>query len=519
MTVKEYIEKFFKIKTKDGQLVNLKFNDAQNRFYEQFKKDYGNKPPRYIILKARQLGFSTFTEALITCFTITNHYSDALIVAHISEAAQKIYDMTKRYVDNLPDVLRPEQRYSNAKKIEFNNDKGTGLDSSIRVMSAGDGARSSTFRYVHLSEVAFWDNPKEAMTAILQTVPNDNESLIVIESTANGFNFFYEEWQRAVNGESDFTPLFFPWFLEPGYAKPYSGFKLDDYENQIQAKYGLSLDQLEWRRWCIRNNCNGDELKFRQEYPISPEEAFIASGESVFNPMIISSRIKDLVKPIKQGYFTYKYDGLNISDIKFVDDKKGFIKIYELPTDDFTVLGGDTAGEGQDYFTAQVLNRQGKQIATYRSQEDEDLYAKQMYCLGTYYKSLIAIEVNFSTYPARELQRLNYPYMYVREVFDTALKKIKKSFGFQTNSLTRPIIISNLVEVMRDNILLINDEETLKEALSFVRIKGKPQASEGAHDDLIMALSIAYYALNQIPAKVKIKSRDTTYDKFINYGG
>ena len=120
MTVKEYIERFFKIKTKSGELINLKFNSAQERFYEEFKKDYGHKPPRYIVLKARQLGLSTFTEALITCLTITNHYSNALIIAHQSEATQNIYDMTKRYIDNLPSELRPSQKYSNAKKLEFN---------------------------------------------------------------------------------------------------------------------------------------------------------------------------------------------------------------------------------------------------------------------------------------------------------------------------------------------------------------------------------------------------------------
>ena len=519
MTIKEYIENFFKIKTKDGRLVEFKFNAAQNKFYEMFKKDYGKKPARYIVLKARQLGMSTLIEALITCMTITQYYRNALITAHQADATQSIYDMTKRYVDNLPEPLKPSQKYSNQKRLVFDRDDGQGLDSSIRVMTVGDGARSSTFTYAHLSEFAFWDNAKEAMAAIMQTVPNTNDSVVVIESTANGFNHFYDEWQRAVEGKSDFTPVFFPWYIDPSYAMPYNGFELTDYEKNIKEKYELSLEQLSWRRWCINNNCNGDESIFRQEYPISPEEAFVASGDCVFNTETVLARINSLPKYLRRGRFKYSYDGLHITDIRFVDDPKGEIKIYKAPDGNFTVLGGDTAGEGEDYFTGHVLSKEGVQLAVYHGQEDEDLYTRQMYCLGTMYRSLIAIETNFSTYSNMELQRLGYPYLYIREVFDTALKKLRKSFGFQTNSVTRPVIISNLVEIFRENIQLINDEETLKEALSFVRIKGKPQAAEGAHDDLIMGLAIAYHAIEQIPSEKKKKVENNSYQSFIDYGG
>ena len=521
LCIKSFIEAFFKIKTKDGQLTDFKFNSAQKQFYERIKEDYGNKPPRYIVLKARQLGMSTFTEALLTCLTITNHHSNALIVAHDAEGTRNIFEMTKRYIENLPKELKPAQRYSNAKELVFNREDGSGLDSSIRVLTAGnkEGARSSTYRYIHLSELAFWADPETTMTAIMQTVPNDNKTLVVIESTANGYNYFHDLWEMAVRGENDFIPLFFPWYLDSNYRMKYTGFELTEYEKEIQQKYSLSNNQLQWRRWCIANNCHGDERLFRQEYPITPEEAFILSGNSVFDNEIVLERLKHIKEPLRRGCYKYDYDGLTISNIRWVDDPQGVIHIYSNPTNDYTVLGGDTAGEGSDYFTAHILDRQGKQAAVLRQQTDEDLYAKQVYCLGVTYRSLIALETNFSSFPNHELQRLNYPRLYVRQQYDVMRDTYVKRFGFQTTSKSRPEIIGNLKEIFRTNIDWISDADTLKEALTFVNINGKPQAAEGQHDDLIMGLAIAYEALKQIPSDVKRKRMRDPEEDFFSYGG
>ena len=517
----KYIQKFYKIRTKDGNLVTLKFNKAQQQFYELIQSNYHKKPGRYIVLKARQLGISTFTEALFTFLTTSKFNTRSVIIAHDSKAASSIYQMTKTYVNMLPAPLKPKQKYSNAKMLMFDTDDGNGLKSSIEVMVANDSTRGSTYQNAHLSELAFWQHPDTAMTAAMQTIPNTNESIVIIESTANGFNYFYDLWKRAEEGKSDFIPVFFPWYLDDGYQRPYDGFELTDYEKSIKGKFDLTNEQLAWRRWCIDNNFNGDETMFRQEYPITPEEAFITSGSNVFNTEIILARIKELKEPLKKGYFEYDYDGLRITNIRWVDDKRGYISIYSEPDGDFTAMGGDTAGEGEDYFTAHVLSREGNQMAVLHHQFDEDLYSKQVYCLGVYYKSLIGIEANFSTYPIKELQRLGYQHLYVREKYDQILEDNEKKYGFKTTSLTRPLIISNLVEIMREHIYCIHDKATLNEALSFVRINGKPQASEGTHDDLIMGLAIAYEVLKQIPDK-QAEAVEEYYDEdeeFFDYGG
>jgi len=519
-TAQDFIEEFFKIRDKNGQLIKLKFNHAQQTLYDNLKESYGKKPSRYIVLKARQLGISTFTEAFISFMTMFNPNTSSVIMAHLSESATAIFNMTRLFVDELPAGMKPKQKYSNAKEIVFDADEN-GLKSSIRVMVASDATRGSTYKYAHLSEVAFWEHPEDALLALNQAVPMTDDSLIIMESTANGFNYFYNLWQDAVNGRNDYTPIFFPWYVDPQYKRPYDGFALSSYEKDIMDRFNLTLDQLQWRRWCIANNCGGDETKFRQEYPITPEEAFITSGTSIFNNELILEHMKNLRPPIKTGYFSYDYDGLHITNIRWVDDPYGYIRIYRDRTTGSTVLGGDTAGEGSDFFVGQVLDGSGYLCATLHHQFDEDLYTKQMFCLGAYYHSLIAIESNFSTFPNRELQRLHYPTLYVRETYDQIVSNVQERFGFKTTSLTRPLIINQLVEIVREHVDRINDRETLQEMLSFVRnAKGRAEASQGTHDDLVMGLAIAYEALRQLPSNRTSKRKEVKYDEdvaFFNY--
>ena len=164
-------------------------------------------------------------------------------------------------------------------------------------------------------------------------------------------------------------------------------------------------------------------------------------------------------------------------------------------------IGGDTAGDGSDYFTAHVLDaRTGMQVATLKHQFDADQYTKQMYCLGMYYKqALIGIEANFDSFPIMELQRLGYVWQYTRETQDTYTGKREKRFGFKTTSLTRPTIISRLIEVVREHCEVINDKDTLEELLTIVRNeKGRIEAPEGGHDDQMMGLAIAHHIREQV---------------------
>ena len=234
-------------------------------------------------------------------------------------------------------------------------------------------------------------------------------------------------------------------------------------------------------------------------------------GKTFFNAEKISNRLAKIREPIKRGSFIYDFDEQSnkITNIQFIEDINGFIDIFELPKTNYPyVLSGDTAGEGSDYFTGQVLdNTTGKQVAKLRKEFDADEYTRQMYCLGNYYnEALIGIEANFDTFPIKKLLELGYDKQFVREKEDTYTGKTAKAFGFRTDRITRPLILSMLQAIVNDHIELINDNETLEEMLVFVRNeKGRPEAQEGCHDDLVMALAIAYYIRTQQSYEVKIE--------------
>lgn len=224
-------------------------------------------------------------------------------------------------------------------------------------------------------------------------------------------------------------------------------------------------------------------------------------GKTVFDARAIQKRLDEIDRPIRTGYFTYDYDGLKITNIKWVHDKNGYIKLYDVPRLTEYCIGGDTAGEGSDYFTGHVLDAAtGVQVAVLKHQFDADQYTRQMYCLGKHYRdALIGIEANFDSYPIMELQRLGYPKQYTRTAQDTYTGKTEKRYGFKTTSLTRPTIISKLIEIVREHCDTIHDKDTLEELLTIIRNeKGRIEAPEGGHDDQMMGLAIAHHIRDQV---------------------
>ncbi len=229
------------------------------------------------------------------------------------------------------------------------------------------------------------------------------------------------------------------------------------------------------------------------------------TGKTIFDGKAVTNRLLQVQKVgwLKRGLFLYDLDpdGIHIRNIRWEDDRNGPIKIYKEPAEGRPyVIGGDTAGDGSDWFIGQVLdNITGEQVAVLRHQYDEPTYTRQMFCLGSYYNNALeAPETNFSTYPVKLLDMMGYKKLYVREVEDNFDGKIRHSFGFRTDQVNRPVIISDLKRLMDIHMELINDEDTLLEMLTFIRNeKMRPEAEPGAHDDCIMALAIAYYVRPQ----------------------
>lgn len=517
---KTYIEQFCKIRTKDGRIVPFRLNQPQQKLYDIIKaENQAGKPIRIIILKARQMGFSTLTEGLIFQRTATKELTNSMIVTHVDDATTQLFNMSKLMYDQLPAQLKPMVKSSNAKELNFQNpsrdagerEANPGLRSSIRCATAGGRGigRSMTLQNVHASEFAFWPgDPEESMLGLLQAVPSEPGTMVIIESTANGFDAFKRRWDAAVAGESDFVPVFFGWQEMDEYRMPVpTGTTFSTDERAVQKSLGIDDQQLYWRRWCIANNCGGDLNKFHQEYPATPDEAFISSGTPVFDNAAIMEQRERIRKEQgentgKRGRFAYRKiysaerEAVSLTDIRWVDEADGPIRIYQEPERGTPyVLGGDTAGEGSDWFAAHVIdNTSGRLCAVLHQKFDEDIYAEQVYCLGLHYnRALVGLEINYSTHPTRRLQDMAYPRLYVRQSFDDYERGVAKKYGFATTGITRPVILAQLVEVMRDNPGCVCDYDTLGEMLVFCKnAAGRPEALPGEHDDLVMSLAITY---------------------------
>jgi hypothetical protein len=268
-----------KIRTKSGPIAPLVLNAAQQRIHaalEEQKQKTGKV--RALILKARQQGASTYIAARYFHRTLFGQGLRTFILAHEDSASQNLYEIVKRYLDNLPDP-KPAVGTQNVKELTFSE-----TDSGYKVASARTGGtgRSATVQNLHGSEVAFWLHAEDHAAGLLQAVPNEPGTEAVLESTANGpSGWFYSKWQEAEAGDADWLPIFTPWHISPEYrVRGTPDTELTAEERDYGQAWGLDAEQLLWRRHKIKEL--RDPLLFAQEYPINAAEAFVLSGTDAF---------------------------------------------------------------------------------------------------------------------------------------------------------------------------------------------------------------------------------------------
>lgn len=534
-----FIEMYCRIKDKNGKFCVFEINEPQCQFYislcEQKRR---GEPMRADILKARQLGFSTFIAAIIFTLTILVPNQTAAIIADTAEHATNLFKKYKFYYANMPDFIKKKlpMLASNAKELTV--DYGHGQTSTVRVLVQGENAgRSDTCQYLHLSEVAFWQDIEDTTTSILQTVDDNNpNSIIAYETTANGANYYKYIWEQDVIGDSGYSALFYPWFQDKANVAPYSGFDLFDWEKKLMEKHNLTFEQIAWYRVKYRK-MRGNLSKLRQEFPSSPIEAFISTGNSQFNMELLLERKDQLakLKPIKRGFFHFKkevsIDGsqIRISDIRWVDSEFGEIKIYEEPKAGYPyVVNNDPAMGGEDFFATQIINNtNAHQAAVYHKNKcDADEVAFQMYCLLKYYNGALASgETNTTAYLLKTLYKCGYRFIYQDQDYETMGGRFQDKLGYKTKQTNRQAQIEAFAETFRDDPTIINDYETICEMESFQIVrneqtgKEKAQAIGGAHDDLVMAFA-GYFlcrgAQKAIPLKIVEVDEEEEFDPF-NY--
>ena len=520
---KWYIENFLKIRDKTATIVPFILNKAQNIVLDIMKEDEKRgKPKRYIVLKARQMGLSTLFEGLIFQDTSTHENKNSLIIAHEEQASTNLFNMSKLYYENIPDVIKPMKKYANGKNLTFENPEtddekkaqNPGLRSRISIATAGAGevGRSATYHNIHASEVAFFPDAKTTMLGLLQAVPDQPNTLVVLESTANGVgDWFHEMWQKAERGENDFTPIFLPWHIQPEYTRPFyteaekeqfisevsvitknaSGEEIRTYELDLKEKFNLTWEQLNWRRWTMKNKCQGDEILFMQEYPSTPEEAFISSGRPKFSIQSLKKYQTITKPPIKRGYLHQKE-----GKIEFVEDPKGYVSIWKEPVPDgYYCVGADVA-EGLvhgDYSTGLVGDSNFDIVAKWHGHIDPDLFGVELVKLAKYYNdAYLGVESNnHGLTTLSTIKKEEYWNLFFTKNYDKISDTMTQKLGWQTTPRTKPFMIDKLAEFVREHHLGIYDDEIIGEMYTYViEDNGRTNAQNGCHDDLVMACAI-----------------------------
>lgn len=441
---------------------------------------------------------STYTEARYYYKTTTKFGQQAFILTHEIKATNNLFAMAKRFHDNSSRRFKPSVGASNEKELFFDK-----IDSGYKVGTAGSRAvgRSGTIQYFHGSEVAFWGNADEHVAGVMECVPDGeyaDGTEILLESTANGIGGkFYDMWVSAVNGKSDYIAIFVPWFWSKEYRmKVPNGFVLTPEEQRKKEIYGVTDEQICWRR--------DKEIKLgkdlcNQEYPYCWEDAFLATGRTVFEKDAVALAAKECFSPMQC---------MVLENETFVKRDDGELKVWELPDPNRRYVIGADVAEGLiegDFSSSDVLDEEtGYQVAQFHGHIAPDTYGNYLNLLGRFYNTaLVGVENNNHGLTTNiTLRDLGYPNLYVQKEIDNAYSgdREQRRIGWMTTKKSKPYIIDLLSADLRSGDSGIVCIDTINECRTYiVHPNGSFGAQVGCFDDRVMSIAIAKEMQRQSP--------------------
>lgn len=519
------MDNLYWIITKSGTKELFAMNRAQRHFFENYL--IGDEVYyRHCVLKARQLGFTTFIDLWILDEILFNTNREGLIIAHTQKDATEIFDRKIDYaIRNMCDEIKQgafKLVKNSAKKIQVVVDYGPeeGSTSSINVSGS---ARSGTFYYVHISEFAklcatYPRVAAEVETGTFPAVPFDG--FIFIESTAEGmagrfYEIFNEGWRNkdkinSMKSRVMFMPHFYNWQYDDSEMKkitePIPTSEMDVCEiDWEEYKQQHNLNDVEityyYMKWLQMGGKNSTDAvnKLHQEFPTTPEEAFLSTGQTYFPTAQVFSMMQTAVAGTR-GELSSNEKG----EVNFQEFSGGDLEIFEMPEQGQKyIIGGDTA-EGLAHGDSQVLyvlkHKTEECVALYKSNVPPDEFITVAYNVGKFYNwALLGIESNKDGLWVNDgLDKLGYVNLYYRKSFDDITKNVTKFFGWKTTSATRPFALVALKAVFLKKSTGF-PQAILSEMITFLRnAKGKPEALAGKNDDVVMAASIAYAIMQEI---------------------
>ena len=491
-----FVKNFLKITNKKGEVVPFIWNKPQKDFID-------NLDSYNIILKSRQMGLSVCVCSLAIYYAITEPNCVCLMLSHNDESTRAIFNKLKAIYNSLPNPLKPKLLRNNRSELQLAN----GSIISCSTMGRTDKGRGNTAKLIHISEFAFVNSEvaTKQLLSLEQALRPDGH--LIIESTANGLNFFHNHYQKSKKKENAYKSFFYNYidgscmFLDE-YKKYKKIFKninghsfseddLTEEEKQLMNDYeGMTLDILCWRRLKIQNSSVD---QFNQEYPLTDDMAFITSGDNVFD----NERITQVLRALQLKKDKYLNKGhLDLPSALGRYYGKSFF-MYEKPIVGMKYyIGVDSSeGIGKDYSTCVVMDKDGKEVAMFKNNKIKPYeFAEFINELGRYYnKAYLVVEKASGGHSVIERLRYEYKYMNMAKYksYDQ-FNRVQWQIGFDTNAKTKGLIINDLREMFEKGQILINSVDTVEEMKVFeIKENGSMGAMSGYHDDLVIATALA----------------------------
>lgn len=518
------------IRNKLGETVPLTPNFCQRTILKKMiELEEKGKPLWVILLKSRQIGGSTLSEGLLTAHCVAESNARALLAAHQATSSKELFDRALQMWKSVPIGKRrpePTQRI-----LHFPHRDG---HSTFRHATAGSisGGRGMTLSALHLSEAAFF--PGDSFAALLPTVPYEKGTILFIESTANGKEegqgeAFYNLWLNAIEGRSDFSPIFIGWHQDPDCIRDPAEAKdapADD-EEKILLKSGVNKAQLAWRRWALNTRCQGYIEKLHAEYPFSWEEAFVASGDPAFTTEEIRAADTTKLKPIVEGRIDLGVNGFNIQ----AHGKTGqaALRIWSWPVEGHSYYVGCDAARGVEVgdFSAAVVwdGTTGEQVATFADRISAKPFASVINKLGRYFNNaMVNVELTggYGTHVQAVLRDdLRYNNFYIwKGKNDRLQRRLGVALGWETTFYSRERMFTAFREALRTHECIVRDNLMIEQMRKAIRQDGRVDIIHD-HDDILFAGLIGWIARCDYPPTGILKSSkdaEAIDRRLTNYG-
>ena len=523
------------------EIVEFRLNAAQRRLVEALEAQRRDGLPiRMIILKARQWGCSTLVQIYFAWIQIVHRRNwNSLICAHVKDTSSTIRGMYTCLLENYPVTYWPEESKPEFKPFERMTNirviPGRGCRLTIRSCENQDATRGQDYAMAHLSEVAFWrdsdhHSPLDLVRSVGSGILRRPLTVVVLESTANGVgNFFHREWLRAVEGKSDKTPFFVPWFeiehnVEPVRSVAELWASLDAEERALwTANEQITLEAMAW--YHRKRSEYADLRAMKAEFPSSPEEAFTTTGFNVFSSEAVERLRAGCSLGCETGYVRGSAAGLqtDISSPRFVPSTDGDTRVWRRPVAGHDYVAAVDVGgrsSGADWSVIAVFDTKGdgtdgrpELVAQWRGHIDHDLLAWKAAAMAAWYEdALLVFESNtLESAPdghgkfLLDTLAMTYPNLYHRSGEGGGPMRV----GFHTNRATKSAMIDNLIMMVREGLYTEHDHDACDELLQYETLPGGAYAArQGCHDDILMTRAIALYVIASDAAPCLVSQAD-----------